>query len=79
MRIVSFHTPSQGEIPNDRLSPCEEPPRIQWRYRPGFAPGSLFFAAVVTGCGNTQMLLVSVIIPHPRGFVKRHKNNVSKL
>lgn len=32
------------EFPNDRLSSCAQPPRSQWRYRPGFAPGSLFSA-----------------------------------
>jgi len=34
--------PSQGKPPNDRLAPRAKPPHIQWRYRPGFPPGSLF-------------------------------------
>ena len=34
-----------GTDPNGRLSSCAESPRLQWRYRSGFAPDSLFFAA----------------------------------
>lgn len=35
-------------FPNDRLSPCTRPPRIQRRYRPGFSPGSLSSPAART-------------------------------
>ena len=38
---------------NDRLSPCAEPPRLQWRYRLGFAPNSLFSSSSIP-CGSTQ-------------------------
>ena len=30
------------------------PPRIQWRYRPGFAPGFLFSYGAVTASAGTQ-------------------------
>ena len=30
------------------------PPRIQWRYRPGFSPGSLFSCGAVTASAGTQ-------------------------
>ena len=30
------------------------PPRIQWRYRPGFSPGFLFSYGAVTASAGTQ-------------------------
>ena len=54
LRIVSICTAFSG-FPNDRLSPCAEPPRIQRRYRPGFPPGSLFSCGTVTVSTGTQM------------------------
>ena len=30
------------------------PPRIQWRYRPGFSPGYLFSYGAVTASAGTQ-------------------------
>ena len=53
LRIFSSAQPSR-EIPNDRLSPHAEPPRIQWRYRPGFAPGFLFSCGAITTSAGTQ-------------------------
>ena len=54
LRIVSICTAFSG-FPNDRLSPCAEPPRIQRRYRPGFSPDSLFSCDAVTTSAGTQM------------------------
>ena len=62
LRIVSFHTAFSG-FPNDRLSSSVVPPRIQRRYRPGFAPGFLFsYGAVPTSAGTqTEYLLLNII------------------
>ena len=54
----SWLTPQQfcmafSDFSNDRLSPNAEPPRIQWRYRPGFTPGFLFSCGAVTTSTST--------------------------
>ena len=54
LRILSSHTAFSG-FPNDRLSSCVAPPRIQRRYRPGSSPGFLFSCGAVTASAGTQM------------------------
>ena len=53
LRIISSHT-AFSDFSNDRLSSNVGPPRIQWRYRPGFAPGFLFSYGAVTASAGTQ-------------------------
>ena len=56
-------------FPNDRLSPCTRPPRIQRRYRPGFSPGSLSSPAARTAA---EALKASIALSITRAdfFVK---------
>ena len=53
LRILSSTQPSQVSPMTDfRL--VRVPPRIQWRYRPGFSPGYLFSCGAVTASTGTQ-------------------------
>ena len=46
---------------------AQQPPRIQRRYRPGFAPGFLFSCGAVTASTGTQMeyLLARIVYTKP--------------
>ena len=52
LRIVSSVRPSQVS-PMTGFRLAQQPPRIQWRYRPGFTPGFLFSYGAVTASAGT--------------------------
>ena len=56
LRITSSVQPSQVS-PMTGFRLAQQPPRIQWRYRPGIAPGSLFSPGAVTAPMGTQMVI----------------------
>ena len=72
LRLWVFALPSQGICPNDRLSPRAGQRRIQWRYRSGFRPDSLFSPCPHTGqAALERMLYFKSIIIERRAFVNR--------
>ena len=46
LRLFSCRTAFSGNIPMTGFRHVRPPPRLQWRYRPGFAPGSLFSSGI---------------------------------
>ncbi len=45
-------------MPNDRLSSCARPPRLQWRYRLGVSPSFLFFSRLPRETGDTKPFVI---------------------
>ena len=59
-RIVSPVQSSQVS-PMTGFRLAQQPPRIQWRYRPGFSPGFLFSHGAVTTTAGTQTGILFVL------------------
>ncbi len=65
MRLLSLRTAFSRAAPNDRLSPRAAPPRIQWRYRSGFAPDSLSTPRPYRPSEHRINFNCGLIVPHP--------------
>ena len=59
-RIVSPAQSSQVS-PMTGFRLAQQPPRLQWRYRPGFSPGFLFSHGAVTTTAGTQTGILFVL------------------
>ena len=74
LRIISACT-SLLSFPMTDFRPVQTPPRLQWRYRSGFTPDSLFSPDTLPALGGTQMcnflFTLSRISPFD-GFVKEY-------
>ena len=55
-RLLSRRTAFSGIIPMAGFRPVQPPPRLQWRYRSGVAPDSLFSPTAPTAPGALSWL-----------------------